>query len=55
MNASLILPATFLQKRYVFRLIFSEFNFVSVTFVRNAVYSVRYLACFMLFLQRYMF
>lgn len=62
MNACLILSATFLRKR---RLVFSEFNFVSATFVRNALYSlfyvvsstlhvllsVKYFACFVLSLQ----
>jgi hypothetical protein len=65
MNACLILSAKFLQKRRVFRLIFSEFNFVSATFVRNALHSmfyvvssalhvllsVKYFACFVLSLQ----
>jgi hypothetical protein len=55
MNACLILSATFLRKRYVFGLKFSGFNFVPATFVRNTLYSEKYLACFMFFLERYTF
>jgi hypothetical protein len=49
MNACLIFSVSFRQKRYEFRLIFSEFNFVSATFIRNALYSVKYFACLIFF------